>query len=279
MGSDGRDRDSANAPKAVIAIPKTMSHATKGRFRSLAIVGATRSAGPWWPGCWYSLSCGSLVGRGIYRVALALTIRTKVIRPVYDPGADKPCSYLDDTAYSIHLGIRVRGRTACPEHLVSRHSALSSLSPSGVFRPARRTTLRPEGRIRSNDTSVGQHRSIKHATGSSRTLDEDGPSLLRNNRENRWKTRSAARVAGPGSSKVRKNPRLGASVDQTNVASLSGTHYLFRVYVDNEGLFHKVRTIEQRLIDAKSALFKAECRLLDVRMFVGSAAGEKSQLI
>ncbi len=123
-----------------------MSHATKGRFRSLAIVGATRSAGPWWAGCWYSLSCGSLVGRGIYRVALALTIRTKVIRPVYDPGADKPCRYLDDTAYSIHLGIRVRGRTACPEHLVSRHSALSSLSTSGVFRPARRTTLRPEGR-------------------------------------------------------------------------------------------------------------------------------------
>ena len=42
------------------------------------------------------------------------------------------------------------------------------------------------------------------------------------------------------------------------------------VYVENHGVFLKVRTIEQKLINAKSALFKAECNLLHISMFVKS---------
>jgi hypothetical protein len=54
---------------------------------------------------------------------------------------------------------------------------------------------------------------------------------------------------------------LRASVGSTNVASLSGNHYCLYVYVENHGHFLKVRTIEQKRINAKSARFKAECNL------------------
>jgi hypothetical protein len=72
---------------------------------------------------------------------------------------------------------------------------------------------------------------------------------------------------------------LRASVGSTNGASLSGNHYWLYGYVENHRLFLKVRTIEQKLIEAKSAPFKAECSLLHIRMFVGAAADGESQLI
>jgi hypothetical protein len=70
-----------------------------------------------------------------------------------------------------------------------------------------------------------------------------------------------------------------APVDPTNVASLSGTHYYLWGYVENHGLFLKVRTIEQKLMNAKSAPFQAECSLLHIRMFTESVADEQPQLI
>ena len=72
---------------------------------------------------------------------------------------------------------------------------------------------------------------------------------------------------------------LRALVDQTNVASLSGNRYWLYGYVENHSLFLKVRTIEQKLIEAKSARFKAECRFLHINMFIGAAAGNESQFI
>jgi hypothetical protein len=64
-----------------------------------------------------------------------------------------------------------------------------------------------------------------------------------------------------------------------NVASLSGNYCFIKTYVDNFGLSLKVRTIEQKLMDAESARFKAECSLLHIHMFGGSADSAELQLI
>jgi hypothetical protein len=59
-----------------------------------------------------------------------------------------------------------------------------------------------------------------HEKRLSRTLDEVGPSLVWNDRENCWKTRSAARVAGPGSSSQAplvgdRRPRFGGDPERS----------------------------------------------------------------
>jgi hypothetical protein len=67
--------------------------------------------------------------------------------------------------------------------------------------------------------------------------------------------------------------------DDTNVASFSGNPCCIEVYVATYGLCIKAITIDSILIYANSARFKAECRLLHIRMCTEAAAEEESQLI
>ena len=67
--------------------------------------------------------------------------------------------------------------------------------------------------------------------------------------------------------------------DKTNGTSLSGNRSRIETYVENHRLYREVYTIEQNLIEANSARFKAECNLLHIRMFGGTAGSKESQRI